>query len=110
MSNPVPGNTAPAQHPATATLIPGGDPERMSVVVTETTPDGAHYTWSGSLAALADRIAPAPAPLLSDGERACLSYALELAADAMATTPHEYTDADRAALESLRKLAGGERA
>lgn len=92
---------------ALATLIPGGNPERMSVVVTDTTPDGAKHTWSGSLAGLADRIAPAPAPVLSNTERAVLHLALELAADHMGSRPNVYGDADRVALATLRKLAGG---
>jgi hypothetical protein len=49
----------------------------------------------------------APAPMLSDGERSFLAYALDLADDAMASEDG-FTDDDRAALASLRKLAGGE--
>jgi hypothetical protein len=104
------GDAAEQPLPATAalaTLIPGGNPERMSVVVTETTPDGAHHAWSGSLAAFADRIAPTPAPALSDGERAYLLFALELAEDEMRARGTEFGDDDRATLATLRKLAGG---
>lgn len=50
----------PRTHAALAALIPGADPEHTSVVVTETTPDGARHTWSGTFTALADRIEEAP--------------------------------------------------
>ncbi|MFI0897726.1 hypothetical protein [Streptomyces sp. NPDC020983] len=59
---------------------------------------------------VADRYAPqpAPAPVLSDGERSYLLFALELAEDEMRARGTEFGDDDRAALASLRKLAGGQ--
>jgi hypothetical protein len=51
--------------------------------------------------------APTPAPALSNTERAVLHLALELAADHMGSRPNVYGDADRVALATLRKLAGG---
>jgi hypothetical protein len=59
------------------------------------------------IAALEQHAGITPAPMLSDGERSFLAYALDLADDAMASEDG-FTDDDRAALASLRKLAGGE--
>ncbi|MEV6102655.1 hypothetical protein [Nocardia sp. NPDC051981] len=42
---------------------------------------------------------------LDDGERQFLSFALDLAADEMASRGDEFTDEDRAALETLRRMA-----
>jgi hypothetical protein len=53
------------------------------------------------------RRAVQPAPALSDAERTFLTWALDEAADRMAERDG-FTDGDRAALASLRKLAGGE--
>ncbi|MEU8968107.1 hypothetical protein AB0D11_02330 [Streptomyces monashensis] len=49
---------------------------------------------------------PADRAVLSDTERQFLTYALDLAADHVAFRPDEFTDADRAAMERLRRLAG----
>lgn len=58
---------------------------------------------------IADQYAPpAPAAPLSDTERSFLRFALELAADAMANDPEDFTDADQAAHARLSKLAGGD--
>jgi hypothetical protein len=54
--------------------------------------------------------APAAVPsapaVLSDTERQFLTYALDLAADQMASRGNEFEDEDRAALEKLRRMAG----
>lgn len=47
-----------------------------------------------------------PEPLLSQNERQFLTFALELAADQMASRGDEFDD-DEAALNSLRAMAGG---
>jgi hypothetical protein len=48
------------------------------------------------------------AEVLNSAERAVLRYALELAGDKMATEPDEFAAVDRAALTSLKRLAGEE--
>lgn len=47
-------------------------------------------------------------PGLNSAERAMLRYALELTEDKMAAEPDEFAAVDRAAVESLKRLAGEE--
>jgi hypothetical protein len=47
-------------------------------------------------------------PGLTDAERAMLRHALELAEDEMASKGGEFTDDDRAAVTSLKRIAGKE--
>jgi hypothetical protein len=47
-------------------------------------------------------------PGLNSAERAMLRYALELTEDKMAAEPDEFAAVDRAAVESLKQLAGEE--
>lgn len=91
---------------ALTSLIPGGMPESMTVVITETTSDGATHTWSGSLNGLSEHVRDAaPGTVLSDTEKAFLKFALDLAFDEMVSNDG-FTEDDEAALASLRKLAG----
>lgn len=66
---------------------------------------------AGMLAELERRAAEQPPPpVLSDGERTFLTYALDAASDDMASRTNAPDDAEWATLASLRKLAGGEQA
>lgn len=65
--------------------------------------------WHEAASALAQLATEPPVPekpAFNSAERAMLRYALELVDDRIASEGDEFTDADRAAVESLKRFAG----
>ncbi|MER7487996.1 hypothetical protein ABTY20_19225 [Streptomyces sp. NPDC126497] len=78
----------------------------------EQPPTGRAVTMREVREALGHNVDRSPVPeeqptALTDDERSMLRYALDLAEDHIANEPTEFTDADRDAVESLKRLANG---
>lgn len=100
VSTPTPG-PAEQQREVIASALARVDAEKWGTQV----PPADHPFWQTYLA-YADAVLAETR--INSAERAVLRYALELVEDKMATEPDEFAAVDRAAVTSLKRLAGEE--